>query len=1018
MFNFTGETRKRVVNLGNKRWTDNRNYLEKTRIQRQQREEQRRRENASVVIQTRVRRFLDLLRVYSVWKNEWMLDSYLVYDSPWDYDEDFNAWIIKFLFFWKWGISENNINESYREIFCLCDIIENAMSHGLKISDCLYGLLLKCMDMSLVKLNKISAPLAFECIQLICTCFLRLKAPSNYQHNFSEIKHRLTQTMLKSHLPIEVGDTICLFFASFSIKGSCNLLIRLLCLPQIHQFSSSHTEKFFNAVRNTFINKDHHAVIKDLDNYQKVNMLINFLRIHESNVFEPLDYVVIGSLLSQFSFSIDHSTLNLDNNDADEESEDEDEHPVSIFNSKKTDSTVRVSNEDFNCLQQMYSIKFIKDAFRLLSTNEEFAPVALQMFSTLTFLIPISKSKLCILITVTPGSYKWFYDYIMTHPMYTAIERVLGENHDYVSAEELQSIYKDIPSSIVQNFWRTLLTFEELYSYWLIVSNDSESFNAEKLSLENVGTFLSFLKCLCLTLIFCGGNSGLFVEFQKLRDISISLLNQLYVKNLRMNFVPDSFWKPKELAFNIDNMLQIIIELFEKKINIQKTIVGHFVNGFLSASSQTREIGKLNNDTLSKLQILQEVPFFIDFKERVKVFHALIEIDREKLVGEETFSFLHPPKRLKADIRRESFFEDAFNNFHKCGSDFKHTLNVTLFNEKSGQEAGIDGGGLTKEFLTNVANEGFQPNGKYQLFKETAEDNQLYPNDEIYIKLAKNIDVEQHNQNLRYIQFLGNVVGKCFYENVLIELSFAPFFLSKWCNFNSMKNSINDLNYLDRELYTNLMKLNTMKAEEIEALDLNFTVNEWLGKRSLKFDLLPPNGENVKVDSSNCLNYIHQLSNFRLNQSLHVQTKFFLNGLFEIIPSDLLSMFDPFELQMLISGAENDVNIQNWKENVEYGGYFDDDITVVYFWEVVNEMTSQERFKLIKFVTSVSRAPLLGFGSLSPKFGIRNAGRSTDRLPTASTCVNLLKLPDYQNKELIRSKLLYVINTESTFDLS
>ena len=52
------------------------------------------------------------------------------------------------------------------------------------------------------------------------------------------------------------------------------------------------------------------------------------------------------------------------------------------------------------------------------------------------------------------------------------------------------------------------------------------------------------------------------------------------------------------------------------------------------------------------------------------------------------------------------------------------------------------------------------------------------------------------------------------------------------------------------------------------------------------------------------------------------------------------------------------------------------------------------------------------------KFGIRNSGRDVTRLPTASTCVNLLKLPDYQNKEIMREKLLYAINTESGFDLS
>lgn len=96
--------------------------------------------------------------------------------------------------------------------------------------------------------------------------------------------------------------------------------------------------------------------------------------------------------------------------------------------------------------------------------------------------------------------------------------------------------------------------------------------------------------------------------------------------------------------------------------------------------------------------MLKKLPYFISFRDRVKVLQTLIQIDRERLMGSDTFSFFQPPKRLKADIRRESLFEDAFNNFHKCGSDFKHTLSVTLFNEQGGQEAGIDGGELQRSF--------------------------------------------------------------------------------------------------------------------------------------------------------------------------------------------------------------------------------------------------------------------------------------------------------------------------------
>ena len=41
-----------------------------------------------------------------------------------------------------------------------------------------------------------------------------------------------------------------------------------------------------------------------------------------------------------------------------------------------------------------------------------------------------------------------------------------------------------------------------------------------------------------------------------------------------------------------------------------------------------------------------------------------------------------------------------------------------------------------------------------------------------------------------------------------------------------------------------------------------------------------------------------------------------------------------------------------------------------------------------------------------------------NRLPTASTCFNLLKLPNYQKKGTLRDKLRYAINCNTGFELS
>lgn len=208
-----------------------------------------------------------------------------------------------------------------------------------------------------------------------------------------------------------------------------------------------------------------------------------------------------------------------------------------------------------------------------------------------------------------------------------------------------------------------------------------------------------------------------------------------------------------------------------------------------------------------------------------------------------------------------------------------------------------------------------------------------------------------------------------------------------------------------------------MSNEELQHLDLVFAINEKVDGETYNFELIP-NGKSIEVNKLNVQYYLHKFADFKLNQLLLPQTKAFLSGLFSIIPRKWFMMFDYYELQMLISGGKKDVDVNDWQNNVEYGGYLPHDISIRYFWEIVNEMSPQEKSKLIKFVTSVSRAPLLGFGVLNPKFGIRNSGRDVTRLPTASTCVNLLKLPDYQNKQIMKEKLLYAINTESGFDLS
>ena len=56
---------------------------------------------------------------------------------------------------------------------------------------------------------------------------------------------------------------------------------------------------------------------------------------------------------------------------------------------------------------------------------------------------------------------------------------------------------------------------------------------------------------------------------------------------------------------------------------------------------------------------------------------------------------------------------------------------------------------------------------------------------------------------------------------------------------------------------------------------------------------------------------------------------------------------------------------------------------------------------------------------LVPPFGIQCvSGEDEGRLPTASTCMNLLKLPDTKELSQMREKLLYAVHSGAGFELS
>ncbi|XP_019514646.1 PREDICTED: ubiquitin-protein ligase E3C isoform X3 [Hipposideros armiger] len=484
----------------------------------------------------------------------------------------------------------------------------------------------------------------------------------------------------------------------------------------------------------------------------------------------------------------------------------------------------------------------------------------------------------------------------------------------------------------------------------------------------------------------------------QLFKVITNLVKMLKSRDTRRSFCPPNHWLSEQEDIKADKVTQLYVPASRHVWRFRRM-------GRIGPLQSTLDVG-LESPPLSvseerQLAILTELPFVVPFEERVKIFQRLIYADKQEVQGDGPFL-----DGINVTIRRNYIYEDAYDKLSPENEpDLKKRIRVHLLNAHGLDEAGIDGGGIFREFLNELLKSGFNPN---QGFFKTTNEGLLYPNPAAHMLVGDSF--------ARHYYFLGRMLGKALYENMLVELPFAGFFLSKLLG-TSADVDIHHLASLDPEVYKNLLFLKSYEGD-VEELGLNFTVvNNELGEAQvveLKFG-----GKDIPVTSANRIAYIHLVADYRLNRQIRQHCLAFRQGLANVVSLEWLRMFDQQEIQVLISGAQVPISLEDLKSFTNYsGGYSADHPVIKVFWRVVEGFTDEEKRKLLKFVTSCSRPPLLGFKELYPAFCIHHGGSDLERLPTASTCMNLLKLPEFPDETLLRSKLLYAIECAAGFELS
>ncbi|KAL5559936.1 hypothetical protein UlMin_036147 [Ulmus minor] len=386
--------------------------------------------------------------------------------------------------------------------------------------------------------------------------------------------------------------------------------------------------------------------------------------------------------------------------------------------------------------------------------------------------------------------------------------------------------------------------------------------------------------------------------------------------------------------------------------------------------------------------LMLKVPRFIDFDNKRAHFRSKIKHQHD-----------HQHSPLRISVRRAYILEDSYNQLRMRSTlDLKGRLTVHFQGEE-----GIDAGGLTREWYQLLSRVIFDKGAL--LFTTVGNESTFQPNpNSVY-----------QTEHLSYFKFVGRVVGKALFDGQLLDVHFTRSFYK---HILDAKVTYHDIEAIDPDYFKNLKWM--LENDITDVLDLTFSIDADEEKLILyertevtDYELIP-GGRNIKVTEENKHEYVNLVTEHRLTTAIRPQITAFMDGFNELIPRELISIFNDKELELLISGLP-DIDLDDMRANTEYSGYSAASPVIQWFWEVAQGFSKEDKARLLQFVTGTSKVPLEGFSALqgisgSQKFQIHKAYGSSDHLPSAHTCFNQLDLPEYPSKQHLEERLLLAIH--------
>lgn len=151
------------------------------------------------------------------------------------------------------------------------------------------------------------------------------------------------------------------------------------------------------------------------------------------------------------------------------------------------------------------------------------------------------------------------------------------------------------------------------------------------------------------------------------------------------------------------------------------------------------------------------------------------------------------------------------------------------------------------------------------------------------------------------------------------------------------------------------------------------------------------------------------------------QLQYLMSGIFEVLPQELILVFDYQELELVLCGVPS-IDMEDWKAHTSVSPELEEQGSpfLGWFWAILETWTDEERARLLQFTTGSSRVPVQGFRGLTSydgrlcQFTLKAVPYPEHAYPRSHTCFNRMDVPVYPTKAQLEEALSLVINMEVT----